>query len=248
MRFDIMTIFPDMMRNMLSESIIGRAQEKGLVQIYYHNIRDYSKDKHKRTDDTPYGGGYGMVMTPQPIIDCYNSIIGDGKDTLTVYMSPAGKVFNQKKAISISKKYKRVIILCGHYEGVDQRAIDAIIDEEISVGDYVLTGGEIPAAILADSVSRLVPGVLPDKVCHEDESIESGLLEYPQYTKPRVYDGMEVPQILIGGHHANIEKWRREKSIEKTFLRRKDLLRKCKFSKSELEFIEKLRKNAKEGE
>ena len=248
MRFDIMTIFPDMMRNMLSESIIGRAQEKGLVQIYYHNIRDYSKDKHKRTDDTPYGGGYGMVMTPQPIIDCYNSIIGDGKDTLTVYMSPAGKVFNQKKAISISKKYKRVIILCGHYEGVDQRAIDAIIDEEISVGDYVLTGGEIPAAILADAVSRLVPGVLPDKVCHEDESIESGLLEYPQYTKPRVYDGMEVPQILIGGHHANIEKWRREKSIEKTFLRRKDLLRKCNFSKSELEFIENLRKNAKEGE
>ncbi len=243
-----MTIFPDMMRNMLSESIIGRAQEKGLVQIYYHNIRDYSKDKHKRTDDTPYGGGYGMVMTPQPIIDCYNSIIGDGKDTLTVYMSPAGKVFNQKKAISISKKYKRVIILCGHYEGVDQRAIDAIIDEEISVGDYVLTGGEIPAAILADAVSRLVPGVLPDKVCHEDESIESGLLEYPQYTKPRVYDGMEVPQILIGGHHANIEKWRREKSIEKTFLRRKDLLRKCNFSKSELEFIENLRKNAKEGE
>ena len=240
MRFDILSVFPEMVKPALSESMIGRACEKGILDIHLHNIRDYTKDKHRRTDDTPYGGGWGMVMTCQPIMDCYNSVVGEDKDVFTVYMSPGGKVLTQKMAMKLAKK-KRIVILCGHYEGVDQRVIDSIVDEEISIGDYVLTGGELPAAVLVDCVSRLVPGVLPDDECHEDESIESGLLEYPQYTKPAEYDGMKVPDVLLSGHHANIVKWRREKSIEKTYLRRKDLIRKKKFDKNEQKYLEEIK-------
>ncbi len=240
MRFDILSVFPDMIRPALSESMIGRAVDKGILDIKLHNIRDYTKDKHRRTDDTPYGGGWGMVMTCQPIIDCYRAVVGDDKDVMTVYMSPGGKVLTQKMAMKLAKQ-KRIAILCGHYEGVDQRVIDSIVDEEISIGDYVLTGGELPAAVLVDCVSRLVPGVLPDDECHEDESIESGLLEYPQYTKPAEYEGMKVPDVLLSGHHANIVKWRREKAIEKTFSRRKDLIRKKKFNKDDQAFLDTLR-------
>ena len=239
MRFDILSVFPDMVRPALSESMIGRAVDKGILDIKLHNIRDYTKDKHRRTDDTPYGGGWGMVMTCQPILDCYRDVVGDDKDVLTVYMSPGGKMLTQKMAMKLAKQ-KRIVILCGHYEGVDQRVIDSIVDEEISIGDYVLTGGELPAAVLVDCVSRLVPGVLPDDECHEDESIESGLLEYPQYTKPAEYEGMKVPEVLLSGHHANIVKWRRRKSIEKTYSRRKDLIRKKKFDKEEKEFLDSL--------
>ena len=212
MRFDILSVFPDMVKPALSESMIGRAVDKGILDIRLHNIRDYTKDKHRRTDDTPYGGGWGMVMTCQPIMDCHRAVVGDDKDVLTVYMSPGGKVVTQKMAMKLAKQ-KRIVILCGHYEGIDQRAIDSIVDEEISIGDYVLTGGELPAAVLVDCVSRLIPGVLPDDECHEDESIESGLLEYPQYTKPAEYEGMKVPDVLLSGHHANIVKWRRRKAI-----------------------------------
>lgn len=244
MRFDILSVFPDMVKPALSESMIGRAVDKGILDIKLHNIRDYTKDKHRRTDDTPYGGGWGMVMTCQPILDCYKAVVGDDKDVFTVYMSPGGKVLNQKMAMKLAKK-KRIVILCGHYEGIDQRVIDSVVDEEISIGDYVLTGGELPAAVLVDCVSRLVPGVLPDDECHEDESIESGLLEYPQYTKPAVYDGMEVPEVLLSGHHANIVKWRRQKSIEKTYLRRKDLIRKKKFDKNEEKFLSEIKEKYK---
>ena len=240
MRFDILSVFPDMVKPALTESMIGRACEKGILDIKLHNIRDYTKDKHRRTDDTPYGGGWGMVMTCQPIMDCYKAVVGDDDDVFTVYMSPGGKVLTQKMAMKLAKK-KRIVILCGHYEGVDQRVIDSIVDEEISIGDYVLTGGELPAAVLVDCVSRLVPGVLPDDECHEDESIESGLLEYPQYTKPAEYEGMKVPEILLSGHHAKIVKWRREKSIEKTYLRRKDLIRKKKFDKNEEKYLNEIK-------
>ena len=244
MRFDILSVFPDMVKPALSESMIGRAVDKGILDIRLHNIRDYTKDKHRRTDDTPYGGGWGMVMTCQPIMDCHRAIVGDDKDVLTVYMSPGGKVLTQKMAMKLARQ-KRIVILCGHYEGIDQRVIDSIVDEEISIGDYVLTGGELPAAVLVDCVSRLIPGVLPDDECHEDESIESGLLEYPQYTKPAEYEGMKVPDVLLSGHHANIVKWRRRKAIEKTFLRRKDLIRKKKFDKDELAFLSELKESSK---
>ncbi|MBR5553616.1 MAG: tRNA (guanosine(37)-N1)-methyltransferase TrmD [Clostridia bacterium] len=244
MRFDILSVFPDMVKPALSESMIGRAVDKGILDIRLHNIRDYTKDKHRRTDDTPYGGGWGMVMTCQPIMDCHRAVVGDDKDVLTVYMSPGGKVLTQKMAMKLARQ-KRIVILCGHYEGIDQRVIDSIVDEEISIGDYVLTGGELPAAILVDCVSRLIPGVLPDDECHEDESIESGLLEYPQYTKPAEYEGMKVPDVLLSGHHANIVKWRRRKAIEKTFLRRKDLIRKKKFDKDELAFLSELKECSK---
>ena len=233
-----------MVKPALSESMIGRAVDKGILDIRLHNIRDYTKDKHRRTDDTPYGGGWGMVMTCQPIMDCHRAVVGDDKDVLTVYMSPGGKVLTQKMAMKLAKQ-KRIVILCGHYEGIDQRVIDSIVDEEISIGDYVLTGGELPAAVLVDCVSRLIPGVLPDDECHEDESIESGLLEYPQYTKPAEYEGMKVPDVLLSGHHANIVKWRRRKAIEKTFLRRKDLIRKKKFDKDEQAFLSELKESSK---
>lgn len=240
MRFDILTVFPEMIRPALSESILGRACEKGLIDIRLYNIRDYTTDRHRRTDDTPYGGGWGMVMTCQPLLDCYRSVVGDDKDHLTLYMSPGGKPLTQRMAKRFAAQ-KRLVILCGHYEGIDQRVIDAVVDEEVSIGDYVLTGGEMPAAVLVDCVSRLIPGVLPDAQCHEDESIESGLLEYPQYTKPAEYEGMRVPAVLLGGHHANIVRWRRRRAIEKTYYVRRDLLRGKKFSGEDAILLKSLR-------
>ena len=223
MRFDILSVFPDMVKPALSESMIGRAVDKGILDIRLHNIRDYTKDKHRRTDDTPYGGGWGMVMTCQPIMDCHRAVVGEDKDVLTVYMSPGGKVLTQKMAMKLAKQ-KRIIILCGHYEGIDQRVIDSIVDEEISIGDYVLTGGELPACIIIDAVSRLKEGVLADSECYENESHASGILEYPQYTKPRVFLDREVPEILLSGDHAKIDRWRLEKAVEITRERRPDLL------------------------
>lgn len=230
MRFDIMTLFPDLCDYVLSESVIGRARKSGKIDIRLHNIRDYSKDKHRRVDDTPYGGGKGMLMMAPPIYDCYEAILNNQKEEGTpdlkrrvIYMSPAGTVLNQKKAEELSS-YDNLIILCGHYEGVDRRIIDEIVDEEISIGDYVLTGGEIPACILTDCVSRLVDGVLSDPECYEKESISSGMLEYPQYTRPYEFHGVKVPDVLISGHHANIEKWRQEEALRDTKAKRPDLL------------------------
>ncbi len=224
-RFDIMTLFPDLVDAVLSESIIGRARRGGILDIFTHNIRDYSKDKFRRVDDTPYGGGKGMLMKPDPICDCFDSITAPFPNKpYTVYMSPKGTVLNQEKARELSQK-EHIVILCGHYEGVDQRAIDQIVDEEISIGDYVLTGGEIPATILVDAVSRLVPGVLSDPECYEKESHSEGLLEYPQYTRPYEFRGQKVPDVLISGHHENIEKWRREEALKLTKEKRPDLLK-----------------------
>ena len=229
MRFDIMTLFPELVNTVLGESIIGRAQKSGAIEIECHNIRDFSEDKHRRVDDTPYGGGKGMLMMAPPIYKCYEHIMEQKSDadakTRVIFMSPAGSLFNQKKAEELAK-YDNIIILCGHYEGVDRRIIDEIVDEEISIGDYVLTGGEIPACIIVDSVSRLVEGVLSDAECHEKESISSGLLEYPQYTRPYEFHGVRVPDVLISGHHENIDKWRREQAEKLTAERRPDIIEK----------------------
>ena len=226
MRFDIMTLFPEMVSGVLSESIIGRAQEAGIITVACHNIRDFSTDKHRKTDDTPYGGGRGMVMTCQPIYDCYTHVKGlhpEGARTRVVYMSPKGSILTHEKAKELAT-YDGLVILCGHYEGVDQRVLDEIVDEEISIGDYVLTGGELPACILVDAVARLIDGTLPEAICHEDESVASGILEYPHYTKPRVFMGREVPEVLISGDHAKIDRWRLERAVEITRERRPDLL------------------------
>ena len=231
MRFDIMTLFPDLVNTVLGESIIGRAQRSGAIEIECHNIRDYSEDKHRRVDDTPYGGGKGMLMMAPPIYKCYEHIMDRKADsdiaTHVVFMSPSGTLFNQRKAEELSQ-YEHLVILCGHYEGVDRRIIDEIVDEEISIGDYVLTGGEIPACILVDCVSRLVDGVLSDPECYENESISSGYLEYPQYTRPYEFHGVKVPDVLISGHHGNIEKWRREQALRLTQENRPDILEKFK--------------------
>lgn len=227
MKIDIMTLFPEVCEAFLSSSIIGRARNKGILDIKCHQIRDFAFDKHKRVDDTPYGGGKGMVMMAEPIFKCFENICDLRGDRPTlIYMTPKGEVFNQKMAIDIKNKYDNIAILCGHYEGVDQRVIDEIVDKQISIGDYVLTGGEIPALVFADAVCRMVPGVLSEDVCFEEESHYKGLLEYPQYTKPAVWHNKKVPDVLISGHHANIEKWKNEQSFEETRKYRPDILKK----------------------
>lgn len=226
MRIDILTLFPELCDAILSESIIGRARAEGLIEIQTHNIRDYSHDKHRRVDDTPYGGGMGMIIAAPPVVECHAAAVADlkeGEKCRTVFMSPAGKVLTQQKAVELSS-LDRLVILCGHYEGIDQRAIDAVCDEEISIGDYVLTGGELPACVLADCVGRLLPGVLAAPECHEIESISCGMLEYPQYTRPLDFHGERVPEVLLGGNHADIEKWRYQAALEKTKKSRPDLL------------------------
>lgn len=221
MKFDVLTLFPEMFETM-KQSIFGKAMEKGIVTMNTVNIRDFSKDKHKKVDDTPYGGGAGMVMMPDVVYSAYQSI--EAKDAKVIYMSPQGKTLSQKKVEELAKQ-DHLIILCGHYEGIDQRVLDKIVDEEISIGDYVLTGGEIPAMVLMDSVSRYVEGVLKQDSIKE-ESFTNGLLEYPQYTRPETFEGQKVPEILLTGHHENIEKWRKEQSLKITKQKRPDLLEK----------------------
>lgn len=225
MRIDIITLFPEMFEPVLNESIIGRAQKSGAIEIVCHQLRDYAFDKHRRVDDTPYGGGMGMLMKAEPIALCFEDICKQtGKKPYFVYMSPQGKTLTQKRLRELAD-VENICILCGHYEGVDQRLLDTFIDEEISIGDYVLTGGELPAMVFADALARMVPGVLSNNECFTEESHFNGLLEYPQYTKPSEWRGQIVPEVLLSGHHTNIEKWRREKSIEVTKQKRPDLLK-----------------------
>jgi len=237
MRFDILTIFPEMFDAVLGSSIIGRAQKNGLITVKTHNIRDYSKDKHKKTDDYPYGGGNGLVMLAQPIYDAYLSIVENlDYKPYFIYMSPQGRRLDQKIVEELSK-HEHIILLCGHYEGVDERIIEELVDDEISIGDYVLTGGEIPAMVLVDSISRTVPGVLSNDESYSDESHKNGMLEYPQYTRPYEFLGRKVPDVLLSGHHANINKWRRMQSLKRTRDKRPDLFSKLELTDEDIKLL-----------
>lgn len=243
MKITIMTLFPEMCNAVLDESIIGRARKSGIIEIDTVNIRDFTHDKHNRVDDAPYGGGMGMLMQTQPIYDCFASLCSeDGKKPHLIYMSAQGETLTQKRVKELSQ-LPNIAILCGHYEGVDERIIEEIVDEEISIGDYVLTGGELPALILSDSIARMIDGVLPNDEAKELESHYSGLLEYPQYTRPPEWHGRKVPDILLSGHHGNIDKWRREKSLERTLERRPDMLKSAELTKKDREYLAKLKEN-----
>lgn len=243
MKITIMTLFPEMCNAVLDESIIGRARKSGIIEIDTVNIRDFTHDKHNRVDDAPYGGGMGMLMQAQPIYDCFASLCSeDGKKPHLIYMSAQGKTLTQSRVKELSQ-LDNIAILCGHYEGVDERIIEEIVDEEISIGDYVLTGGELPALILSDSIARMIDGVLPNDEAKELESHYSGLLEYPQYTRPPEWHGRKVPDILLSGHHGNIDKWRREKSLERTLERRSDMLKSAELTKKDREYLAKLKEN-----
>lgn len=239
-----MTLFPEMCETVLSESILGRARERGFVDLRTVNIRDFTEDKHNRVDDAPYGGGMGMLMQTQPIYDCYQSLCDENEEKPhLVYLSPQGQTLTQEKVKALSK-LPHLVLLCGHYEGVDERVLEEIVDEEISIGDYVLTGGELPALVLTDAICRMCDGVLPNDEAKELESHYNSLLEYPQYTRPPVWRGRAVPDVLLSGHHANIEKWRREQSLLRTFARRPDLLEKADLTEKDKKFLEQCRKEA----
>ena len=224
MNFEVLTLFPHSLEPIFESSIIGRAMAKGVISVKCTDIRDYTLDKHRRVDDAPYGGGYGMVMMCQPVVDCIRSVKAKlSGSTRVIYMSPQGSLFDQKKAEELTQ-YDNLILLCGHYEGIDERIIELEIDEELSVGNYVLTGGELPAAIVVDCVSRLIDGVLPSSECYSEESMQNGLLEHAQYTRPRVFEGLEVPEVLINGDHAKQRKWKEEQSKLRTESKRPDLI------------------------
>lgn len=242
MRIDILTLFPEMCKIVMGESIIGRAINKGVIEVYCHQIRDYTYDKHNRVDDSPYGGGKGMLLLAEPLADCFENVCKElGTRPYLIYMSPQGKLLTQKKVKEISQ-YNNLAILCGHYEGVDERFIEEFVDEQISIGDFVLTGGELPALLMADAVCRMVPGVLSDSECFEDESHYKGLLEYPQYTRPSVWRGKKVPEVLLSGHHKNIENWRHEQSLIKTAKVRPDMLEKIEITEKDMEILKNIDK------
>lgn len=240
MRIDIATLFPEICETYLGQSIVGRARNKGVFELYCHQIRDYAFDKHRRVDDTPYSERQGMLLLAEPIWQCYTAVVGERKPRV-IYMSPRGKTLNQQKLKELAEAKEDLFILCGHYEGVDQRVLDKMGAEEISIGDYVLTGGELPAMILADGVVRLLDGTLSQEDCFMDESHYGGLLEYPQYTKPQIWRDMPVPDILVSGHHANIMKWRREKSLEETYLKRPELLETAPLTDEDRAYLSELK-------
>ena len=247
MNFHILTLFPDMVMDGLNTSIIGRAVNAGLLSIEAVNIRDYAFNKHQSVDDYPYGGGAGMLMQAEPVYLAYEAVAGKiaergheeqtGKKLRVVYLSPQGDVFNQKMAEELAQE-EDLILLCGHYEGIDERVLEEIVTDYVSIGDYVLTGGELPAMVMVDAISRLVPGVLHNDVSAEFESLQDNLLEYPQYSRPEEWHGKKVPPVLLSGHHANIEKWRREQSILRTYERRPDLFEKCELTEKERKWLE----------
>ena len=238
MKFDVLTLFPEMFEP-VKQSVIGRAAQKNLLEINLINIRDFSKYKHKKVDDTVYGGGAGMLMKPDVVYDAYNAV--KTEKSKVIYLTPQGNVLCQSKVESLAKE-EHLILLCGHYEGIDQRVIDKIVDEEISIGDYVLTGGEIPAMVLIDSVARYVDGVIDNESISEESFSKDGLLEYPQYTRPETFEGVNVPEVLQSGHHENINKWRRKEAIRVTYLKRPDLLEKANLTDEEKEYIKELKK------
>ncbi|HWR62283.1 MAG TPA: tRNA (guanosine(37)-N1)-methyltransferase TrmD, partial [Clostridia bacterium] len=245
MRIDILTLFPEMLEAVLKESIIGRAAAKQIVELEFHNIRDYSENKHKKVDDYPYGGGLGMIMQCQPIFSAMEDIASRlGEKPHTILMSPQGKTFDQAKAHELAG-YRSLLIICGHYEGIDERVTEALVDEEISIGDFVLTGGEIAAMAVVDATCRLIPGVLKEDASHIVESFGEGLLEFPQYTRPPVFRGMEVPEVLLSGHHENIEKWRRYESLKRTCEKRPELLSEANLSQEDLKLLDKIKKECK---
>ena len=246
MRFDVLTLFPEMFYSVLGESVIGRAQRAGLIELNFIDIRDFTLDKHRKVDDTPYSGGGGMLMSAEPIYRAYMHI-AEGLDykPYTVFMSPQGSVFNQEKAIEL-KKHEHIVLLCGHYEGVDQRVLDEIVDAEISIGDFVMTGGELPAMTVIDTVARLIPGVLSNNGSFENESHFQGLLEHPQYTKPRVWHDREVPDVLLSGNHELIDKWKHEQSLLATVRKRPDMLDDIWLTDEDRAFIERVQ-NSDEG-
>ena len=237
LNIDVLTLFPQMFEAVLGDSIIGRARENNILEMNFIDIRDFSTNKHRKVDDYPYSGGGGMLMNAQPVYDAYMSV-AEGLDykPFTIYMSPQGKVFNQGIAIDLAN-YEHIVLLCGHYEGIDQRVIDEIVDMELSVGDFVMTGGEIPAMTVIDTVSRLVPGVLAAETSYENESHFNGLLEYPQYTRPAVWHDKSIPDVLISGHHAKIEQWKREQSLINTLKKRPDMLEKAELTKEDINFL-----------
>ena len=233
MRIDIMTLFPDAIDAMMGQSIMGRAQYRGYIKIVAHQIRDYTTNKQMQVDDYPYGGGRGAVMQADPLYRCWDHICQEaGHRVHTIYMSPCGRVFDQQVAKDLKANYDHLILVCGHYEGVDQRFLDECVDEEISIGDFVLTGGEIPAMAVADCLCRMVPGVLPEESCYTDESHWNGLLEYPQYSRPEVWHGRAVPPVLLSGHHGNVDDWRKKESYKRTMRRRPDMF--ARFDESQL--------------
>lgn len=241
MRIDLLTLFPDMCEAVMAESIVGRARKKGYLQVCCHQIRDYAYDKHQRVDDCPFGGGKGMLLMAEPIALCIDDLTAHlGKKPHMIYMSPQGSVLNQQRIKELGQM-ENIAILCGHYEGVDERLLDAYVDEQISLGDFVLTGGELPALALADAVSRMVKGVLAEDVCFEEESHYNGLLEYPHYTRPAVWRGREVPPVLLSGHHANIAKWRRAQSLWRTLQHRPDMLEQVEFEKGDADLLYQMR-------
>ena len=240
MRIDLLTLFPEMCERVYTESIIGRAISAGKLEVYARNFRDYTTDKHNRVDDTPYGGGVGMLLQAQPIYACWQALCEElGKKPHLIYMSPQGSVLTQKRAKELSA-YENIAVLCGHYEGVDERVLEEIVDEEISIGDFVLTGGELPALVLTDCIARMVDGVLRSEEAYSRESHFTGLLEHPQYTKPFTWNGKDVPGVLASGHHANIEQWKREQSLRRTLERRPDLLARADLSESDLKYLKNL--------
>ncbi len=239
-RFDVLSIFPEMFQSPLNYSLLKKAQDKGLIQVFFHNIRDWAQDKHKMTDDAPYGSGCGMVMKVEPVEKALNAVRKQEMDPLVVLMTPQGETFNQKIAAQLTEK-NQIIIICGRYEGVDERIRQHLTHREISIGDYILTGGEISAMVLIDAVSRLIPGVLGNEQSVEGESFSQGLLEYPQYTRPAEYKGLKVPEVLLSGNHAEIEKWRKIESLRKTYKKRPDLLEKIQLSDDDRIKLQKIK-------